>query len=289
MGPARLRRLVRRPPRRSELSALSTPRLSIRSQLLAAFGVVLVLLVAVGGLAIGRLSNESDHVTTLATRVVPATNIVGEMAATMNKYRKDQLHYILSTPAQRRGAAGVSGDLAGDLTLMRQLLNQYRSHRLVADAHDAKLMNTFSTQFFSYVAKTAAFRHLADTGQIAAASNVVGSGPGDAEYTTLKGTEVAWENYKGTIAARSARSARTAYHSGRLEILLILGLAVLLAAGLAVVLATRLARGIQAVGRAATAIARGEIDQRVTVSSRDELCAMAADFNEMADYLSATA
>ena len=83
------------------LSALSTPRLSIRSQLLAAFGVVVVLLLAVGGLAIGRLSNESNHVTRLATRVVPATNIVGEMAATMNKYRKDQLHYILSTPAQR--------------------------------------------------------------------------------------------------------------------------------------------------------------------------------------------
>jgi methyl-accepting chemotaxis protein len=271
------------------LSALSTPRLSIRSQLLAAFGVVVVLLLAVGGLAISRLSNESNHVTTLATRVVPATNVVGEMAATMNKYRKDQLHYILSTPAQRRGAAGVSGDLASDLTLMHQLLAQYHSHKLIADAHDAKLMNTFSAQFFSYVAKTAVFRHLADTGKIAAASNVVGSGPGDAEYTTLKGTEGAWENYKGTIAARSARSARAAYHSGRLMILLILGLAVVLAAGLAVLLATRLSRGIQAVGRAAAAIARGEIDQHVTVTSRDELGEMAADFNEMSAYLSATA
>jgi methyl-accepting chemotaxis protein len=72
-------------------------------------------------------------------------------------------------------------------------------------------------------------------------------------------------------------------------ILLILGLAVVLAAGLAVLLATRLSRGIQAVGSAAAAIARGEIDQRVTVTSRDELGEMAADFNEMSAYLSATA
>jgi methyl-accepting chemotaxis protein len=268
------------------VSALSTHRLSIRTQLLAGFGVLVVLLLLVGGLAISRLSNEDAHVSTLATRVVPATNLVGEMAATMNKYRKDQLHYILSTPAERRGAAGVSGDLAGDLTLMHQLLGEYRSRGLVADAHDARLMRTFGSQFFSYVARTASFRHLADTGATATASAVVGSGPGDAEYTTLKGTETSWESYKATIATRSARSARASYDGGRLLILLILGLAVLIAAGLAMFLSGRLSRGIRAVGSAATAIAHGEVDQHVVVRSHDELGDMAADFNEMIAYLS---
>ena len=173
---------------------------------------------------------------------------------------------------------------------MHQLLAQYRSHRAdrrrprrEADGH----LQTRSSS--SYVGQDRQLPPPRGRSLTSAASNVVGSGPGDAEYTTLKGTEVAWENYKGTIAARSAHSARAAYHNGRVLILLILALAVLLAAGLAVLLATRLSRGIRAVGRAAAAIARGEIDQRVSVSSRDELGEMAADFNEMSDYLSANA
>ena len=263
--------------------------MSIRSRLLASFGVVVALLLAIGGLAIVRLGSVNDRVTQLATRVVPATDIVGQASAAMNKYRKDELHYILSSPAARAGSQGVSGDLAGDLQTMSGLLSSYRSEGLVADATDARLLDAFSTAFSTYVAKTAAFRALADHGQIAAAGNVVGAGPGDNAYNNLKAADAAWENYKQTIATRTAKASKATFTSSRSVIIILLVIAVLAAVAVALAISRRLSRGICAVATAAKKISHGEIDQRVEVSSRDELGDMAADFNDMTDYLRATA
>lgn len=263
--------------------------LSIRAQLLASFGVIVVLMLAVGGLAITRLGAENAHVTTLATRIVPATDLVGQASALMNKYRKDQLHYILSTPAERAGAQGVSGDLAGDLTSMSQVLEQYRSQGLIADATDARLLSRFRAGFDGYVARTAAFRRQANAGEVQLAGATVGAGPGDAQYTALKAIDASWQAYKHTLANRAAAASHSAYSSARSLIVILLIVAVLAAAGIALIISRRLASGVGAVGRAAKRIARGELDQRVAIRSRDELGEMAHDFNEMTDYLRATA
>jgi methyl-accepting chemotaxis protein len=259
--------------------------LPIRTKLLAAFGVVVALMVGLGVFSISRLGSENAHVSQLAGKVVPATDTVGQASAAMNKYRKDQLHYILATPADRAGSQGVSGDLAGDLSTISGLLASYHSHGLIADATDARLMNAFAADFATYVAKTAGFRALADHGQIAAAGAVVGTGPGDDAYNALKTANSAWEAYKGTVATAAAASSRSTYQSGRDLIIGLLIGAVAIAIAIALLISRSLARRVQAVGRAASAISRGEIDQHVELGSRDELGAMAADFSQMIVYL----
>ncbi|MHB1837513.1 MAG: methyl-accepting chemotaxis protein [Solirubrobacteraceae bacterium] len=263
--------------------------MSIRARLLASFGLIVALMLGVGVLAIARLSSENAHVTQVATRIVPATDTVGQLSAAMNKYRKDQLHYVLSTPAQRAGSAGVSGDLAGDLTTINGLLSAYRAHGLIADATDARLMNQWRTDFYNYVAKSGAFRTEADHGQIALAGQTIGSGAGDNAYNQLMATNTAWQNYKGALARRAAAASHSTYTSGRTLILILLALALVLGALVALAISRRLSRGISAVGLAAKKIAHGEIDQHVEVSSGDELGEMAADFNEMIEYLRTTA
>src|SRR2546429_7086686 len=103
--------------------------LSIQSKLLAAFGLVVALIVIVGLFAVARLRSDNHHVEQLAGRVVPSTRAVGDINALMNKYRKDQFHYILARPADRRlGAPGsIVGDLDDDLSLMAGDLRAYRS------------------------------------------------------------------------------------------------------------------------------------------------------------------
>jgi methyl-accepting chemotaxis protein len=159
----------------------------------------------------------------------------------------------------------------------------------VTDATDSHLLDNFRSAFADYVAKTSAFRKLADEGQTAAAGAVVGSGPGDHAYDLLKAADAAWEKYKQTVAKRTAAASRSTYTAGRSLILVLLIVAVFAAVGVALAISRRLARGISAVGGAAKKIARGEIDQRVEVTSRDELGEMATDFNAMTDYLRETA
>jgi methyl-accepting chemotaxis protein len=263
--------------------------LPIRTKLLAAFGVVVTLMVGLGIFSIVQLGTENRHVEQLAGKVVPATDIVGQSSAAMNKYRKDQLHYILSTPADRAGSQGVTGDLAGDLTTISGLLAGYRARGLVADATDGRLMRAFATDFSTYVAKTARFRTLADHGQIAAAGAVVGTGPGDNAYNALKAASSAWEAYKGTLATAAADSSRDGYRSSRDWTIAVLIGEVALAIAVALLISRGLARRIQSVGRAASAISCGELDQQVEVGSRDELGVMAESFSQMIDYLTETA
>ena len=132
--------------------------LSIRTKLGAAFGALVLLMAAIGGVAVAKLSTENAHVNELASRVVPATDLVGQASAAMNKYRKDQLHYILATPADRAGSQGVSGDLAGDLQTMAQLLRDYRAKGLISEATDAALLRRFQSAFYTYVSASSAFR-----------------------------------------------------------------------------------------------------------------------------------
>src|SRR5437763_12165377 len=114
------------------------PRMSIRAKLIASFAVPVVLMIVLGAVAISRLSTENSHVDRLARNVVPATSSVGAATALMNKYRKDELHYILATPSDRAGADGVSGALAGALTDMAATLRGYRADGFIADQTDAR-------------------------------------------------------------------------------------------------------------------------------------------------------
>ena len=194
-------------------------RISLQSKLLGAFGVVVALMLAVGLFAVARLGSDNVQLSRLATQVVPSTRTVGDVNALMNKYRKDQLHYIVAQPADRPGAAGIDGDLAGDLALMGQLLDSYRSHGLVSDATDQRLFAAFRSDFARYVMVTSSFSALADHGHILQAGEVVGDGAGDAEYNTLKSVIAAWLNHKVATADAAAQASRDSNHLGVMLIL----------------------------------------------------------------------
>ncbi len=262
--------------------------LSIRTKLLAAFGAIVLLTAVLGGLAIAKLSTENGHVSALATKVVPATDLVGQASAAMNKYRKDQLHYILATPADRAGSQGVSGDVAGDLTTMQQLLSQYRAEGLVSDPTDAKLMNAFKAAFYTYVAKSGAYRHLADTGQIQAAGAAVGSGAGDDAFNVLKTATANWLAHKSAVASAAAKASRSSYSSARLLILLLLGFTIVAGIAIALAISRVIVSSLRKLGGAASAISRGDLDQHIEAKGRDELAELGREFVTMVEYLRAS-
>ena len=263
--------------------------LSIRLKLLVAFAVVIALMAGLGAFAIARLSGENARVANLAGVALPGTHVVGEIDALTNKYRKDELHYILSTPADRAGSQGVSGDLAGDLQLMSQLLGQYRSQHLAADPFDTHMVVQYAHDFGVYVALTAPFRGLADANRIADAAAVVGTGPGDNAYNQLKSDLGAWEAHNGLVATKDAAASRSDYSLSRTLIVVLLLVAIAIAVAIALLIARTVTSGVRSVGRAAKAISHGDLDQTVDVRTGDELEEMAGDFAEMVSYLKATA
>src|SRR5579884_3225959 len=218
-------------------------RFSLRARLLLSFGLIVLLTLVLGTYAVSRISSENSHVNTVATKVVPATSLAGQAAALFNKYRKDQLHYILSTPAERAGSQGVEGDLAGDITSMAQVLAQYDKQGLAVDAHNTQLVNQFKNAFYLYVKQSSAFKSLADSGKIQQAGQVVGAGAADSTFDVMKAASASWLAYEAKLADDAAASAHSTYSSSVLLTVILLVVAVLAALGVSVLIYRRVVGG----------------------------------------------
>ncbi len=264
-------------------------RVSLRLKLLSIIAVGTVMIIALAALSLSRLAASNTNTKALAQRVVPASTVVGQASTLMTKFRKDELHYILSTPAQRAGAAGVSGDLAGDISAMAQILQGYRSRHLISDRQDARDLAAFQTAFDRYVTLSAPFRHLADTNQLVAAGQACCQGAADNEYNVLMAAGTAWTNHQNAVAARIANQSQSTYDSSRTLILILTLLGVVVAVGVALLLARHLTSAVRRVGAAAEAISLGDLDQRVELDTSDEIGEMAREFDAMTDYLRAVA
>ena len=147
----------------------------MQAKLFGAFGIVVALMLVLGVFAVARLGSDNSHLRKLASVVVPSTRAVGDIGVLMNKYRKDQFHYIVARPADRPASVpgGIQGDLDEDLQQMSDLWIAYRAQGLVEDATDSRLFETFQAQFERYIATTAPFKHLADEGHAQAAANIL--------------------------------------------------------------------------------------------------------------------
>ena len=252
-------------------------KLTVRNKLLGGFGVVATSLLVLGATSLYEMSQVASNVTHLGAITIPADVVVGQVTAATNKYRKDQLHYILSLPKDRPGANGVSGDLAGDLTTMRQLFAA--AAKLPATAGDHAAFVKFQHDFATYVRLTAPFRQLADLGHIQPAGNVVGTGPGDAEYDVLKADMLSLQTRTSGEGARFIAQAQGTYARTRWILGGLIVAAFLAAGALAFIISRGAARSATALRSAAERLERGDLSQPVGVYSRDELGDVAAAFD----------
>jgi PAS domain S-box-containing protein len=260
-------------------------RVSIRFKLLSAFGLVVVVMLAVGLFGIRQIGRDHTDLRQLAGRIVPITRSVGDISALTNEYRKDQLHYIVATPAQRApGAPGsISEDLTGDRSQMSAELAV--AGRLIYERDDRGLLIAFRSSFARYVSLTAGFRPLSDRGLRQRAAAVVGTGAGDHEYDRLKALITSWNGRIAGDATASAAAASSSYDLGLTLLIGVLVAAIALSIAVASVLGRTLTCAVWRIGAAAKAIAEGDIGQHVRVVGHDELSDMAIDVNHMIDYL----
>jgi methyl-accepting chemotaxis protein len=254
--------------------------LSVRTRLFAGFGLVLVLSAVLGVVLIGELGSVNAGAVKLGSEVVPQTRTVGDIDATMNKYRKDQLHFILALPGDR---PGVDQDLAGDTSTMQSLLSQYRNE--AAAATDQALLDKFESDWTQYVSDSAAFHSLALQGKLQAAGNVVGQPPADDVWNSLKDDISKWQDQQTSTAHRSVRSSNSTYSSARTLAVALLALAIVVGLLIAFVVSGVIKRGTDQILNAAEAIAEGDVDQELTATSNDEIGRITAAFTRMIDYL----
>ena len=264
----------------------SAKRITLQARLLLSFGAVVALLLVLGIFAITRLSSEDARVNNIATKIVPATALAGQADSYMWSYREVQYHFILATPAERNdGPNALAPVLKSDLTGMTAAFKQYSTEGLIADARNRQLFDAFEKDWASYVSESAPYHSLGVAGKLHQADEILSTGAAQNTFSTMKLAGSTWVAYESKLAQAAAASSHSTYRDAFVLTLILMLVAALVAVAIAFLISRRVAGGVREVGRAASAIARGEFDQEIHVTGNDELTDMADEFRSMIVYL----
>ena len=249
---------------------------SIGSKLGGSFGLVVVLLLGLCGLASWGLSQTTSVSHDIDRTVTPRLIAVDDLAAAAGDMHFSQTRAVLDGSQEARDDfqadhATFAADLhklgalstgAGDRAAMRKI----DAAVAAADAVDARM---FALLAAGHKAQAVAVMN----SQADAASDGIAEALG-AYQKTIRASE-------GHLAASADSTATTV----RWAVVLFALLEVAIASALAVVLTRRIAGGTRRILAAAQGIAAGDLDQSVESTSRDEIGQTSRAFQDMVHYL----
>ncbi len=211
-------------------------KLSVRAKLLAAFALMFLLSLAIGGLALNRLSVVGDDVTHLGREHIPETERMGEATTLANKIRKDQLHYLLVAPKDR--AEVLNDDLGGALADLEKVVAA-----IPRDSGTYTEAQTFKRAMDKYVRTAAPFVRLQNAGDTEAAAAAIDNPVWD----EIKAAMAAWQKAQVAEGAQVAGASDQRVSDARRLIVIGMLVALLMGVGLALAISGNLARRIGAI------------------------------------------
>ena len=256
-------------------------KLRIGTRLSAAFGAVLLMLVAIAGTAYVQLGSVFERLTTISQDVVPSLQVLGDIDAAATRARRYTMAHILATSAE--GKAKAEDTLRGEIKKVTASLDRYRK-TLVADETERRLLEVFSKTWDGYVKEWDELRPLSEAGlkdpaRFDEARKFV-TGPAALHFQNVAKALVDLREHNDKVAQQAAAAAEASFNSARV-VVLSGSLTALLLAALMAFLATRsITVPLQSAVRAANTIARGDLTVDLHTDRKDEvgelIAAMAA-------------
>ena len=249
--------------------------LSVRNRLLGGFAVPVVLLLAVLGVALLGMHNLASRTKTITGVTTPKLAAALELkfaAADLNGW---QTAYVLDRGKSRADFAKSEAAFHRDLATV---------FALSTDAFDKAGVAAIAKDFEAFMALDVATWNAIEAHDYAKAEQIA-LGPEIAVYTSLFsniGDFVTQAHDEEVVAVSSFNAAK---RNATIIMVVVAGLAAIIAAIIALLIAGRLTAAINQLLRAARGIARGDVNQHVAVTSKDELGETAAAVQMMIDYL----
>ena len=262
-------------PGRLDVRALATrcaPR-TVRSNLLAGFGLLLALLlvvVFVGVRSLGTLSASHENV---VSRVLPAIEAADATRSWVGDMHFAQTRYVM--------ALNTHPDFAEDYAEFERNLALLAKRTA---PEDEKLLQRVQRVAARWKATDDRLWGSVSKGDWSKAGTIV---HGDSDEVTDE-LVTALDDYRTTLTARAERmtkSFRATHHSTWLLMTVLGGVAILLAVALALLIGRSIGHAARKLRDAAAGIAEGDVEQTLEIRRRDELGETAAAFDRMIAYL----
>ena len=250
--------------------------LSIAKKRYAGFAAVLLVLLVLGLLALAKMGSISDGARSINQEVVPSIGVVDDIAMLAQDYRKDQFRHPITNPKKK---AELFEEMPQTVAKIDKLFADYE--KLIVNDRDRQLRAAAQAAWKAYLADSQRSTELVKAGDIRGAVLAIdGTALSDVEDTLE-----AWADYNDKLGDEAYADSVSTYDGARSLIIGFIVFAVLLAGAIGFLVARSITGGIGQVLRAARGISAGDLEQEITVQSRDEVGQLADEFRTMTVYL----
>ncbi|AVT13734.1 methyl-accepting chemotaxis protein [Paracidovorax avenae] len=256
---------------------------TIRSKLIAGFGLVLVIACIVSLLGIANLSSMNDRSVEISRKSLPSVSAAGAISRNLSALRIARLGLILAGPNSPMPQAIATVENAS--TALNKSVEE--AAPLFTSAEESRIYQELRTQVADYSSTLPQQLKFARENNIEAVRAIFVGPAGVAYRAANKGLDdlIAINNKGSDLAARRAMET---YHQGRVELVTGLVAMVGLSGVIAVLLAGNLSRRARLCADAAHRMARGDLSHVVEASGRDELAQMLQALEDTREHLRTT-
>lgn len=255
-------------------------KFSVRTKLLAAFTLNLVLMIALGIFALRQFGIMNQKATFIEATTIPSLDITDQFNFGMTKYRSLQLEYIINNSAADKNR--IEGEMATLEVDMAAWINRYE--QLITTAAEQQTFEQWQTAWTSYVvANNKQFlpaSRQSNTGTVQPALNRL-----NPLYEDVLRSAAALVGQSQQQATAALDTVRSAYATSRIVVTAVTMTTLLISGVIGFVLATRLARRVERLTRATLAVAGGDLGRRVLVRGNDDIARLSTNFNQMVSSL----
>ncbi|NJM05496.1 HAMP domain-containing protein [Candidatus Gracilibacteria bacterium] len=259
-------------------------RFSIRAKLLAALGVDLLLMLALGTFAVFQMGRMNEKAIFVQERTIPSLNANSQIQLLINDYRVKQIEYLVIARNEfdRARTEGLMSDIEAS---MASLLSRYQP-LVDSDEERARLENV-STAWAALV--DANWNQFIPAARLTDSSNSGNIQPTFSRMNplynrlNLAAAQLAQESERQADAAFAV--VENAYQTSRYVITADTVLALIISAGIGFILSGRIANRLGRLTFATVEVANGNLGRSVTDDTHDEVGTLAGNFNRMVDSL----
>jgi methyl-accepting chemotaxis protein len=243
----------------------SLNNLRIGARLGVGFGILLILLCAVGGFATVEASRINANTVDIADNWLVATRDLGDVRAAANAVRRASLRSVLESDAAKKQAQHTQRD-ASEKEL-ETAMSAYE--KTITGSDEAQLAQRIRSTWSDYLVADKQLLELSEANNVAAADTLATGDSSTAFNASMDaiGRDVEFQTH-GSDAARD--SAASTYHTA----LISTGLAIALAVVIGIVIASVITRSITAPMQKAVTVAQtvanGDLTSHIEAHGKDE-------------------
>ncbi|WP_233862699.1 methyl-accepting chemotaxis protein [Paraburkholderia adhaesiva] len=250
--------------------------LRIGARLGVGFGILLILLCAVGGFATFEASKLNDNTVDLADNWLVGTRDLGDVRAAENGSRRTSLRYVLESDATKKQSLHAAHESAQQQ--FETAMTAYE--KTVSGSDETQLAQRIRSTWSDYLTTDKQMLALSDANN-AAAADALATGDSSSTFNTAMDAiskDVVFQT-QGANAARN--EAASTYHTALIAIGLAIALAVVIGVVTAAVIARSIVEPMQKAVAVAQTVANGDLTSHIDAQGSDEAAQLLGALKQM--------